>query len=339
MPLELVNSTPFTADRYALTARNGATFLRIVLKGAFDVLDNGQVKPAEVQPAIVMEDEYWGAPGKSAVKYESELLLYKPATDLVVVGDACAPGDRPVTRMMVGLSYQGRRLKQFQVSGDREWRRGLLGWSPSAPKYFTRIPVTYDRAYGGTDDEGSEPRNRSGMGYSTRASNMEGLPVPNIEWANDLSDSPSKRPAPAGFGVIARNWMPRMKYAGTYDDQWLETQFPLLPADFDDRFFHSVAADQWIDPPRGGEEIVIDGMSPRGQIRFALPSCAASVSLSYTSGQTQSMMRTETVLVDTLRRTCTVTWSADADIHGDPFRLERITIGDPSGAKPCGCGG
>ena len=35
MPLDLINTTPYTSGRYALTARNGATFLRIVVKGAF----------------------------------------------------------------------------------------------------------------------------------------------------------------------------------------------------------------------------------------------------------------------------------------------------------------
>ena len=238
MSLELVNSTPFTCGRYALTARNGATFLRIVAKAAFDLLPGGQVRRAEAQPEIVLSDEFWGEPGKSAVKHESELLLYKPGTDLVVIGEACAPGDRPVTTMTVGLAYQGRRLKQLQITGDREWRRGMLGLVPSAPRPFTRMPITYDRAYGGSDQEGSEARNRSGMGYSTRGANLEGAPLPNVEWSNDLIDNPSKRPTPAGFGVIARHWMPRMQYGGTYDQQWLENDFPLLPRDFDDRFFH-----------------------------------------------------------------------------------------------------
>jgi hypothetical protein len=285
-----------------------------------------------------MEDEFWGEPAKSSVKYESDLLLFKPGTDLVVHGEACSPGDRPVTKMAVALAYQGREVKRLQVSGDREWKLGLVGLAPSAPNYFTRMPVTYDRAYGGSDKAGSEARNRTGMGYATRASDLGGMPVPNIEFPNDCCDSPSRRPAPAGFGVIARHWMPRMRYAGTYDAEWMENQFPLLPADFDDRFFHSVTQDQWIAPPRGGEHVVIEGMSPRGTMRFRLPSCEMPVCLCYTDGSTESMMRTETVLVDTIRRTCTLTWSADADIHGDPFRLEKIAIGKSPGSKPCGCG-
>jgi hypothetical protein len=273
------------------------------------------------------------------VKYESDLLLMKPGTDLVVHGDACSRFDRAVTSVMVGLGYQGKWLKQFRVCGDREWRQGMLGWSPSSPKPFTRIPVTYDRAYGGTDAGGSEPRNRSGMGYSTRGSGLDGKPVPNVEWYDRLLTSPSERPAPAGLGVIARHWMPRMQYAGTYDQQWLENEYPLLPADFDDRFFHSVTPDQWIDAPRGGEQIVIQGMAPSGPIRFQLPPCDVALRLRFTNCEQRSMMRTETVLVDTAKRRCTITWSADADIHGDPFRLEEIAVGDPAKAAAACCAG
>jgi hypothetical protein len=337
MPLELVNTTPYTCDRYALTARNGATFLRIVLKGAFDIDRTGRVALSDVQPPIVLADEYWREPATSSVKYESELILGKPGADLVVHGEACAPGDRPVTKMMIGLAYEGRWLKRLQVAGDREWVRGVVGWMPSAAQYFKRIPVVYDRAFGGSDEVGSEPRNRIGVGYASRLDAVEGMPLPNIEWPDQLLDSPSKRPTPAGLGVVSRNWLPRMQYAGTYDEQWLEHDFPLLPADFDERYFHSVASDQWIAPPRGGEEVLLDGMSPEGQIHFALPSCDVPVQLCYDGSRLDGAMRPETVLVDAVKRTCTITWSADADIHGDPFRLKKIFVGPPPNGRPCGC--
>jgi hypothetical protein len=338
MPLDLVNATPFTCDRYALTARNGATYLRVVLKGAYDVLSGGLVRPAATQPEIVLTDEYWGEPGRSAVKYESDLLLVKPGTDLLVLGEACAPGDRPVERMSVGLAYRGRWLKRLRVTGDREWRRGFSGLTPSSPRPFVRMPITYDHAFGGSDENGSEPRNRSGKGYSSRGTPTEGQPVPNIEWPDQLIDSPRQRPAPAGLGVIAKHWMPRLKYGGTYDEQWLENDFPLLPSDFDDRFFHAAAQDQWIEQPQGGEMVLVDGMSPSGQLQFPLPSCGVPVTFTYEDAEVSSSMRVETVLVDTMARTCTITWSADADIHGDPFRLACIAIGEPATAAAGCCG-
>jgi hypothetical protein len=47
------------------------------------------------------------------------------------------------------------------------------------------------------------------------------------------------RPSPAGFGPIACHWQPRVGFAGTYGDAWVANRLPLLPDDFDDRFFQS----------------------------------------------------------------------------------------------------
>jgi hypothetical protein len=171
------------------------------------------------------------------------------------------------------------------------------------------------------------------MGFSTRRTGLEGKPLPNIEWPDALLKNPTDRPAPAGLGVVARNWMPRMQYAGTYDDAWLEHRFPLLPADFDDRFFHAAAEDQWIAPPRGGEWIEVHGMSAEGAIRACLPVCSIPLSLSYTDREHEEAMQPETVLIDAATRRCIITWSAAADIHGDPFRLEEIAVGAAAGAS------
>jgi hypothetical protein len=339
MPLQLTNATPFTAGCYPLTTRRGATFLRVVVKGGFDILGNGGLQPSAVQPPIVLEDQYWGEPAASSVRYESDLILAKPGCDLVIHGQACAPSDRPVTRMAVGLSYCGRQVKALQVTGDRHWQRGPLGLSLSSPRPFLRMDIVYDRAYGGVDDGDSEARNRVGMGYATKSSRLDGKPVPNIEYPDQLITSTSDHPAPAGFGVVAKNWMPRMAYAGTYDDAWLEEQFPLLPDDFDERFFHSVPEDQWIALPRGGEEIVVRGMRPEGDLAFALPNCIVPACLRYASGDERRLMSPETVLVDTLGRCCIITWSADADIHGDPFRLKEVVIGAGAAGTPKCCSG
>src|SRR5262245_60706553 len=44
---------------------------------------------------------------------------------------------------------------------------------------------------------------------------------------------------PFGFGFFPKNRPPRLGYAGTYDAKWTESRCPLLPEDFDDRFFQA----------------------------------------------------------------------------------------------------
>jgi hypothetical protein len=42
--------------------------------------------------------------------------------------------------------------KAFTVWGDRMWETGAMGASPGPPKPFSRLPISYDNAFGGVDD-------------------------------------------------------------------------------------------------------------------------------------------------------------------------------------------
>jgi hypothetical protein len=333
--LDLRNQTPYTCQSLPLTAKNGATFLRIVLKGGFDILPDGQLLLAQEQPEVVMEDTYWGEPGKSSVRYESDVILGKPTTDLVVIGHARAPGDRPVEQMDVQVAYENRLIKRLRVFGDRQWWNARI----TRPAPFSAMPIIYDRAFGGSDEQGSEPRNRAGIGYSSAGSHTDdGMPVPNIEFPDQLIGNEDDRPAPAGLGVISKHWQPRLAYAGTYDEAWLEDQFPLLPADFDERFFQSVAPDQWIKHPQGGEAVAIQGMTPEGVLHFRLPPCEIALHLRYRDGFEDKQMVPETLLIEPDERRLVITWGASADIHGDPFRLLQMRVGEGGAAAMPGCG-
>lgn len=328
MPLDLNNNTPFSCEQLPLTDKKGANILRIVLKAAYQLNDKGQLEIANEQPEIVMEDKYWGAPAESSVRYESDVSLEKPFTDLIVNGHAYAPHGRTVQQMEVALTYQRQFTKRLRVFGDRVWEKGVLGWHMTRPKFFEKMPIVYDRAFGGADEKGSEPRNRIGTGYATKISEeVKGMPVPNIELPNELINSPTDRPTPAGFGVVSKNWEPRLSFAGTYDEAWLENVFPLLPHDFDMRFNQSVMPDQWISRrPKGGEVIGIKGMTPDGVFQVKLPPCEMNIALHYSDHKDGRMMDLDAVLIEPDEKKIMLTWRAMADIHGDPFRLEETII-------------
>lgn len=331
MPLQLSNNTPYSCEQLPLTNKKGANILRIVLKGAYQLNDQGQLEIAEKQPEIVMEDIYWGEPAKSSVRYESDITLAKPFTDLIVNGHAYALSGHLVRHMEVELTYQGQLIKRLRVSGNRVWTKGFIGWGMTRPQPFEKMPIVYDRAYGGADELGSEPRNRVGIGYSSKLNkDFTGLPVPNIEFPNKLIKGPRNNPPPAGLGVVSKNWMPRLSFAGTYDDAWLEDGFPLLPSDFDMRFNQSVTPDQWLKQrPKGGEIIVIKGMMPVGIFRLKLPPCEMHIALHYTDHSEGKMMDLDTILIEPYEKRLILTWRATANIHGDPFRLLEMIVGHP----------
>ena len=66
----------------------------VVIKGTFIADERGELRLASEQQPIVRSDEHYGDPASSPVRLECEFVLDKPATDVVVVGKAVAPGSR-----------------------------------------------------------------------------------------------------------------------------------------------------------------------------------------------------------------------------------------------------
>ena len=91
-----------------------------------------------------------------------------------------------------------------------------------------------------------ELRNPVGVGFhhAPSADPAVQTQAPNITYPDEPYLSPSDRPKPAGFGAVGRGWQPRLGFAGTYDQAWIDTQWPLPPKDFDPRHNLSAPADQ-----------------------------------------------------------------------------------------------
>ena len=79
-------------------------------------------------------------------------------------------------------------------------------------------------------------------------------PAPQIEAPDDSITDWNSDPAPAGFGPISPFWQPRQCHAGTYDQTWVDHRHPLLPDDFDERFWQCTPPDQVITPWLRGTE-------------------------------------------------------------------------------------
>jgi hypothetical protein len=117
-----------------------------------------------------------------------------------------------------------------------------------------------------------EGRNPVGTGFAVRSEHCFGLHLPNVEYPDQLINSWKDRPAPAGFNVVDCAWSPRRELAGTYDDAWRRSRFPLWAADFDNRYYNAAPADQQAASYiAGGERVEVLNMSPSGSLSFALP--------------------------------------------------------------------
>jgi hypothetical protein len=327
---QVKNRTPFAAERDWVRDRHGAEVWIVAVKATFDIKPDGSTDISDDQPPVRRIPEYHGEPGKSSIKYDTDLVLTKNTTDVIVVGHAHAPNGQPVATLDVGFRV-GSLQKLLRVFGDRRWG----GFGPSAPEPFTKMALVYERAFGGVDVKSSHPerdwdwRNPVGCGFAVDKAHLEDVPVPNVEWPDQLISSWNDRPAPAGFGVVASHWQPRVSFGGTYDESWAQTRQPLLPADFDERFFQCAPIDQ--QAPQfltGGEPVVLLNLSPAGTLRFTLPKTYLGFETHFYDG-TQVIHKTRklhSVIIEPEFPRVSLVWHSALPCHAKVLKLSHTIL-------------
>jgi hypothetical protein len=334
--MEILNATRMVAGYTLGIEPSGREHIVVVVKGTFAIPERSEEgRLSDEQAPLVMADTFTGEPGFSAPVYESDYCLRKPYCDVLLNGSAHAPAGRRVQRTRVGLRV-GSIHKEFDVVGDRVWKRGWLGGlRPSRPKPFTSMPISYDRAYGGIDDSHPEKTaaylpNIVGVGYHPRRPRGEvaGRPVPNTEEPGRPVSSLKGKYRPMSFGPIGRNFPPRPKFAGTYDQRWLDEVFPFLPADFDFRYFQSAPPDQQMDYPRGGEEVELTNLTPSGRLRFRLPAIEVPVEFTNASYErTEAQATLDTVVIEPDASRMIFTWRVSHPLKRNMLEMRQVVVG------------
>jgi len=268
------SASPFPADRAWVRDKTGRHHWIVALKATFDVDERGQLKVAEEQPIPELVPQWNGEDFVSSLRCESDLTALRPATDVVVHGCAHAPNGRPVAEVPIGLRV-GRVQKTLVVRGDAVFHTSGPTLSTTTPAPFVKMPVTYERAFGGMDVSNPDPsqqkmdgRNPVGRGVATTLSKLQNTPAPNVFFpGKDMQTA-----GPAGFGAIAAHWSPRVEHQGTYDAKWEATKKPLLADDWHPRALLTAPPDQQVGGYlEGGEAVEVVHMNERGVLKFAIP--------------------------------------------------------------------
>jgi hypothetical protein len=328
------NETPFAFEALYLVDEEFRPLVVPVLKATFTLGQDSRCLLADKQIPLNLGGEMWGdEPEKSSYKYEPEVAFVKPTTDVVLVGHAYAP--RADTKeMTVGLRV-GPVSKEVLVLGDRIWFKTLGSVSMSGAVRFEKIPLVYERAFGGWDRDHAdprkhacEPRNPVGTGFRGTGGFVEGLRVANIEDPHARIKSLGDRPPPTGFGFISPHWQPRAALAGTFDEAWKKERSPLLPKDFDRK--HLNAASPGLVAPgylRGDEPVVAVGVSPEGRLSFSLPGIVPPVvQVTLTNGPAQGVpMALDTVIIEPDDRRVMLLWRGNLVLRTGPHDVRKIT--------------
>ncbi len=131
------------------------------------------------------------------------------------------------------------------------------------------------------------------------------------------------------FGPVGRNWQPRVRYAGTYDEVWLNRQAPFWPGDFDYRYFQSAPIDQQIDYPAGGDEVVLVNLTAQGVTRFRLPSVNMPVLfLPYGRNDHQVDADIDTILIEPDAGRFMLTWRVAVPMRKSCFDIRETIAGE-----------
>jgi hypothetical protein len=341
--MRIVNTTPMEAGYTMATDKNGRESAVVVVKGTYRLPDGipniEDGTPALLKPQVPLTatDVFNGEPGPSAVRYENDFAPLKPRCDVLLNGSCHAPGGRPVTQVCVALRI-GTMTKAFRVVGRRTYIHGLITTSVSAPEPFTTIRLGYEVAYGGIDrlqDDPTRhawyPQNHAGVGFHPTASSkqLDGSPLPLTEELDRAADHPQGRFRPMSFGVIGRAWAQRIQWAGTYDQQWLDHQFPFLPNDFDPRYFQSAPDDQQIAYPRGGERVDLLHLTPQGRATFRLPSdLALPVVFLHRDGDLHEVPAVvDTLIIEPDEGRFMVVWRAALPLRRNIRELDEVIVG------------
>ena len=332
---EVENKLPFVFEALFLADEDVRPLLVSLIKGTYELHKGRQLSLAEEQAAVNLGGEFWGDPDGSSYKYEPETAFVKPATDVVLTGHAHAP-KQGTTFVDVDIRV-GSVQKEVRVVGDRYLVTRSGNVSVYGPKPFEKIPLVYERAFGGWDRSHSnpdkhtfEPRNPVGVGFGypngkteepVRLANIEDPKRPWKRWGD--------RPPPAGFGFISPHWQPRASFAGTYDKKWNETRKPLLPTDFERRFFNA-ASPGLIAPGylRGNEPVVIVNASPGGRISFNLPGVPPPWCAVELRGGKEEVLQTQldTVIINTDENLVFLLWRAHMVVRNGPQDVLAIEI-------------
>jgi hypothetical protein len=325
--LQLKNNTPFSASIALFPNEQGIDTLYTIVKASFNIGRQWTLVEEQLEPQ--KEDVFWGEPTESSLRFASDFHTGKAATDILMVGSACAPDQQYARQINVSLML-GNLTKTIRVIGDRCWDQGRM----SSPEPFTEMPLVYERAFGGKDlVEGqlraAEVRNPVGAGFAgkRKASEMNGMELPNLENPQQLIQDFQDTPTPVCFAPVAPSWQPRVTYAGTYDEQWQKHRAPYLPDDYNHRFMNCATPDLiYSEFLRGGEPVKITGMHPSGELNFTLPQVNLRNKIQVAGKEVPGDFFMESVILDPNKLQLSLVWRSAFVCDKKLTQLEQVSV-------------
>ena len=336
----------------------GEYILSVLVKRTYEIRPGQPCTRLPIAAKLVKGDKHYGDPRITPVQFETDLIPFKLATDVVLVGKAYAPAGRPADELMCAVKV-GQTRKELVVTGERS----CIFQNNAAPRFtepvpFVEMPVTYDRAYGGVDirsEPGTSfpyPRNPLGRGFVVRnlKESVDGLALPNIEDPRQriipdrliTGEYPrwEQQPMPQGLGWYSKCSYPRGLLAGVmpadrpfeemmrkeYEkavppeqrDLYRQTRLP----DMDFRFFNGASPGLVIPYLNGDEEILLEQLTPESRLSFRLAGEHPGIEIDIGFGASELQVVLHTLTIRSEDRQVDLVWRGSVTYPGPDWLPE-----------------
>lgn len=246
-------------------------------------------------------------------------LVAAPHCEVIVLGHVHAPAGRTTQSQRVTVTLGGH-ARAIDVHGDRRWTRTATGWAIGPAEPYTRMPLVWSRAFGGSTRARLDPQghldvadevNPEGRGFDGRDRAMAtaaglhcapGYPVieaddrlPNLEDPDAPIRARGDAPAPVCWSTVPAQMPIRFARVLTLARaRGIAPPTPSGPQSPRARCH----PDLLIPTPQAAMPVELRGLSPGGRITFALPS--DDVAMDYQVGERRGTrtLRLARVLID-----------------------------------------
>lgn len=278
--MELINQTAAPAKVWISQLRDDLRVGHVALKATFEVVPNGVVRLVDEDPLPIFDDEV----STSLGRLPSDVVVRASSGLDIVVAAAAYSSGAPVKSMTVTLRV-GDQTWHMLVTGDRHWQGAGEHATITEPIPFRRMPLTWDRSFGGGADVWvdphtrvpvSHPGNPSGRGFdlATAATRLgaawgapEGFPrfegvraLPNLERPDEPITRWEDAPNPYGWAAVPVELAP-----------FLLAQQRELGSPAKARPQRVAHPDLQLPIPGVGDPIVLEGAHPSGSWWFRWP--------------------------------------------------------------------
>lgn len=286
--MELVNTTPLPA-RLTVAAVEGLPYRRgLLIAKATARFGEGRWEDLETADPVPLLDR--DTPTDGGLLPRDDFPRADPPFEVIMLGAAYASRGRPTEQRRVSLSV-GNERRSLAVFGDRVWEITRSGPRISRPTPFLRMPLTYDRAFGGSRDLYLDPDSPVTVSHSDnplgRGFNPEpyaralaaGLKLPP---GAPTFDSQRQLPNIEDPQALIQNWddAPRPMYwatvpleSGLHARRCIAgTPGPEIPdrPDVSPAVFHRAHPDWVIARPPERATVLLEGLTPEGVAAFRL---------------------------------------------------------------------